>query len=62
MERPNATLSASDCGLRQRADRVRHRPAQLVKARVGKVDLTFDTAGTDDLEPRSRGYELVEQR
>jgi hypothetical protein len=51
-------------GLRlwQRADCVHHRSAELVKARVGEVDLTFDTDGANDLEPRGRGTELIEQR
>ncbi len=48
--------------LRQCTDRVRHRPAQPLESRVRKVDLTLDAISADDLEPRRRSDQLLQQR
>ena len=37
-------------------------PAQLVQTRVGEVDLTLDTHGSNDLEPGRRRDQLLQQR
>ena len=46
----------------QDADGVEHRSAQLVQTRVGEVDLTLDTHGSNDLEPGRRRDQLLQQR
>jgi hypothetical protein len=48
--------------LRQPADLVRHRPAELVQGRIGEVDLTLDADRANHLEPGRRCDQLLEER
>ena len=48
--------------LRQNADRVRHRPTQLLQPRIRQIDLTLDPLRTNDPEPVRCGDHLLQQR
>jgi hypothetical protein len=48
--------------LRQPADLVRHRAAELVQSRIGEVDLTLDADCANHLEPGRGGDQLVQER